>query len=40
MNSGAPEGWSVPDPQVEPVVLLVNDTNIIWSGNHVGNQNT
>ena len=29
MNSGAPEGSAVPAPLVAPVVLLLNDTNII-----------
>ena len=29
MNSGAPELLSVPAPHVTPVLLLINDTNII-----------
>ena len=29
MNSGAPEGLSVTDQLVTPVLLLLNDTNII-----------
>ena len=40
MNSGAPEGLAVPVPEVTPVVLLLNDTNIIWYGNRVGHQYT
>jgi len=38
LNSGALEGLSVPAPHVTPVLLLLNDTNIIWYGNHVGCQ--
>ena len=30
MNSGAPEELAVPAPLVTPVVLLLNDTKIIW----------
>ena len=29
-NSGAPEGLTVPAPNVTPVVLLLNDTHIIY----------
>jgi hypothetical protein len=29
VNSGAPEGLAIPAPLVTPVVLLLNDTNII-----------
>ena len=34
----ASEGKVVPAPLVVPVVLLLNDTNIIWYGNRVGHQ--
>ena len=30
VNSVASEGLAVPAPQVTPVVLLLNDKNIIW----------
>ena len=30
MNSGVPEGLAIPAPHVTSVVLLLNDTNIIW----------
>ena len=36
VNSGALEWLEVPALHVVPVVLLLNDTNIIWYGNHVG----
>ena len=29
LNSGAPEGWAFPATVGVPVVLLLNDTNII-----------
>jgi hypothetical protein len=35
---GAPDVWAVTTLLVTPVVLLLNDTNIIWYGNHVGQQ--
>jgi hypothetical protein len=38
MNSNAPEVLAVPDPLAIPVVLLLNDTNIIGYGNRVGHQ--
>jgi hypothetical protein len=34
VNSCDPEGFALPAPHVTPVVLLLNDTNIIWYGNH------
>jgi len=33
VNSCAPEGLAVPAPHATPVVLLLNDTNIIWYEN-------
>ena len=38
--SGAPEVFAVSAPHVTPVVLLLNDTNIIWYWNRVGHQYT
>jgi len=35
VNSGAPEGLTVPAPHVTPIVLLLNDTNIIWYVNQL-----
>ena len=33
VNSGVSEGLEVPAPHVTPIVLLLNDTSIIWYGN-------
>jgi hypothetical protein len=38
VNIGAPEGSAVRAPYVTPVVLLINDMDIIWCGNRVGRQ--
>jgi len=38
VNSGASERLSVPAPHVTPVVLLLNDTDIILYENRVGHQ--
>jgi len=38
VNPGTPEGLTIPAPHVTSVVLLLNDTNIIWYGNRVGHQ--
>ena len=38
LNSGAPERLAVPAPLVTPVMLLLNDMNIIWYGNSVEHQ--
>ena len=38
VNSGTQEGLAVPAPRVTPVVLLLNDTNIIWYRNRIGHQ--
>ena len=35
MNSCVPEEITIPVPLVAPVVLLLNDTDIIWYGNRV-----
>jgi hypothetical protein len=35
-TGGAPKGLAVPAPLVTPVVLLLNNTNIVWYGNWVG----
>ena len=35
-----PERLAVPAPLVTPVVLMLNDTNIICNGNHDGHQYT
>jgi hypothetical protein len=40
VNSDAPEWLAVPAPHVTPVVLLLNDTNIIRYENSVGHQYT
>jgi hypothetical protein len=40
VNSDAPEGLAVPAPHVTPVVVLLNDTNIIRYENRVGHQYT
>jgi len=37
VSLGAPEWLAVPAPHVTPIVLLLNDTNLIWYGNGVGN---
>jgi len=36
VNSCAPEGLTVSDPLLTPVVLLLHSTNTIWYGNPVG----
>ena len=38
MKWGAREWKTIPAPLVAPVMLLLNDTNIIWYGNHVGHK--
>jgi len=38
VNSGASEGLPVPAPHATPVVLLLNDTNIIGYENRIGQQ--
>jgi hypothetical protein len=40
VNSGVPERQPAPVPLVAPVVLMLNDTKIIWYGNRVGHQFT
>ena len=40
VNSCAPEVLAVPAQHVKPVVLLLNDTNIILHGNRAGHQYT
>ena len=40
MNLCAQEGLSVPDPLVAPVMLLLNETNIVWYGYRVEHQYT
>ena len=35
MNSCVPEEITIPVPLAAPVVLLLNDTDIIWYGNRV-----
>jgi hypothetical protein len=39
-NSGAPEMFAVPVPPVTPIMLLLNDKNIVWYGNRIGCQDT
>ena len=39
-NSISLDEFAVSAPPVGPVLLLLNDTNIIWSENHVGHQYT
>ena len=38
VNTGTAEGLAVPAIHMTPVVLLWNDTNIIWQGNRIGHQ--
>jgi hypothetical protein len=38
VNSSAPEGQAVPIPLVAPVLLLLNDTNIMRYENRIGHQ--
>jgi hypothetical protein len=40
VNSSTLEGWPVPAPLVAPVVLLLNNTNIMWYWNPVEHQFT
>ena len=40
VNSGGPEGLAVSLPHATAILLLLNDTNIIWYGNHAGHQYT
>ena len=40
MNSSVPERLAFPALRLTPVVLLLNDTNVLWYGNSVENQYT